>query len=79
MYSALKEITAAIARLNEKIKAKPDVLLGTVASVSGGTANVTIDGDANPSPTMKFVTCSAGDRVVVIKKDRKLMTIARNQ
>lgn len=64
--------------LGARIKAKPDVMFGTVSSVSGSTAQVVIDGDATATPCALFCACGAGDRVTVIRRGVSCVAVARD-
>ena len=63
---------------SDRIKAKPDVLFGTVSSVSGGTAQVVLDGDASATPCKAECACTAGDRVTVVRKGVSCVAVARD-
>lgn len=53
------------------------IRLGTVNSVSGKTASVLIDGSSAPAQITKACTCSAGDRVVILRQATQFYAIAK--
>lgn len=76
----IDEIKAALALLSQKVnelgnalKAKPDVYFGTVSTVSGSTANVTLDGDSQAVATSNQCGAKANDRVTVIRHGTSLV------
>ena len=73
---ALTILAEKVNDLNERVKAKPDVYFGTVDSVSGNTANVVLDGDTQPVATSRQCSCSANDRVTVIRNGTNLVCVS---
>ena len=75
--SSFGVIVDTLKSLSAKIKAKPDVLFGTVSGVSGGTAQVVLDGDASATPCKAECACTAGDRVTVIRRGVSCVAVSK--
>lgn len=80
----IDEIKQALSLLSQKLnnvadalKSKPDVYYGTVASVSGSTANVTLDGDTQPVSASLQCNATENDRVTVIRNGTTLTAVSK--
>ena len=81
----MEEIKQALSLLSQKVnelgnalKAKPDVYFGTVDSVVGAKANVTLDGDTQVIATYNQCGAKTNDRVTVIRHGTSLVTVSTN-
>lgn len=75
-YRKLAEIIKKIVK--EQIdKQAPRIRLGTVVSVAAKSIEAIIDGSASPASIHKGCSCSAGDRVVILKEGTQFYAIAR--
>ena len=77
MEQAFATLTDALNETRAAVKAEPDVLFGTVSSVSGNTAQVTIDGDTAATPCTLSCSAKAGDRVTVIRRGTSACAVAK--
>ena len=77
MEQAFATLTDALNDTRAAVKAEPDVLFGTVSSVSGNTAQVALDGDTSATPCTLACAAKAGDRVTVIRRGTSACAVAK--
>lgn len=53
------------------------IRLGSVQSVSQSTVEAVIDGSVAPAKIVKACSCSAGDRVVILKEGTLFIAVAK--
>lgn len=75
-YGKLAEVIKEAVRAGVK-KHGAHLRLATVASVSGSTTDVRLDGSAGTAKIVRACPCAAGDRVVVLKEGTQFYAIAR--
>lgn len=74
---ALNIVTQRITADEAALKSKPDVLFGTVETVSGAMLYVVLDGDETATPCARECSASAGDRVTVIRRGVHAVAVSR--